>query len=146
MINCNLSSNGYLASPYGFPFRLDVSNSTAQGFIPKGTTTVVAILKPDYVADVHMALYTAPTTSGGNDGALVSGTQVDSTSVRSSSPATLTVTVPTTVATAEYIVRVWYDNALGGQSDTIVRDTSITDTSVQSKIPYGVSVTSWSIT
>jgi hypothetical protein len=93
-----------------------------------------------------MALFTAPTTSGGNDGAPISGTQVDSLAVRASSPATLTVTIPTTSAPAEYVVRLWYDNASGGTLDTVARDTSITDTTKQVKIPYGIAVTAFSIT
>ena len=61
-------------------------------------------------------------------------------------PVTLTVTIPTTVAPAEYVVRVWYDNATGGTTDTTVRDAAITDVAKQVKLPYGVSVTSFSIT
>jgi len=146
MINCNLTSNAQFAPPGGFPFRLYQGQETAQAFVPKGTVTVVATVKPDYIADVHMALFTAPTTSGGNDGAPVSGTQVDSLAVRASSPATLTVTIPTTAAPAEYVVRLWFDNASGGTLDTVARDTSITDTTKQVKIPYGVSVTAFAIT
>lgn len=145
MINCNLTSNNYCAPPGGFPFRLYRGQETAQVFIPKGTVTVVAVVKPDYLADLHMALYTAPTTSNGSDGVIISGTQVDSLSVRASSPATLTVTVPTTVAPAEYVVRLWYDNA-SGAPDTVTRDVAVTDTTKQTKIPYGVSVTSFYIT
>lgn len=146
MVNCNLSQNAYLAPPGGFPFRLYVGNETAQAIVPLGTVTVTAVVKPEYIADVHMALYTMPATSGGSDGALVANTQVDSLAVRASSPATLTVTIPTSVLPATYIVRVWYSNSLSGQFDTIVRDTSITDTTKQTKIPFGVNVTSWSIT
>jgi hypothetical protein len=146
MINCNLTSNNYLAPPAGFPFRLYKGQETAQAFVPKGTVTVVATIKPDYVADVHMALFAAPTSTTGSDGAPISGTQVNSTGVRASQPVTLTVTIPTTVAPAEYVVRVWYDNASGGTSDTIVRDTAITDVTKQVKLPYGVSVTSFTIT
>jgi len=146
MINCNLTSNNYLAPPSGFPFRLYKGQETAQAFIPKGTVTVVATLKPDYVADVHMALFAAPSITNSSDGAPISGTQVDSTAVTSSSPATLTVTIPTTVAPAEYVVRVWFDNAIGGTTDTTVRDTAVTDVTKQVKLPYGVSVTSFLIT
>ena len=146
MINCNLTSNAQFAPPGGFPFRLYQGQETAQAFVPKGTVTIVVTVKLDYIADVHMALFAAPSTSGGSEGAPISGTQVDSTSVRSSSPATLTVTIPTTSAPAEYVVRLWFDNAQGGQPDTVTRDTSITDTTKQTKIPYGVSVTSFSVT
>lgn len=146
MINANLSSNNYLAPPGGFPFKLYVGNETVQAFIPKGTVSVVAVVQPDYIADVHMALFAAPSTSGGNDGAPVSGTQVDALATRSASPATLTLTIPTTVAPAEYVVRLWFDNAISGKSDTVARDTAVTNTSLQAKIPYGVSVTSFLIT
>lgn len=146
MINCNLTSNNYFAPPGGYPFRLYRGNEIAQGFVPKGTVTVVAVLKPDYVADLHMALFTAPTTSSGSDGAPISGTQVDSLAVSASQPATLTVTIPTTVAPAEYIVRLWYDNAISGTTDTTVRDVAVTDVTKQVKLPFGVSVTSFSIT
>jgi hypothetical protein len=146
VINCNLTSNNYFAPPSGYPFRLYKGNEIAQGFIPKGTVTVVAVLRPDYVADVHMALFTAPTTSSGSDGAPISGTQVDSLAVLASQPATLTVTIPTTAAPAEYIVRLWYDNATSGTTDTTVRDVAVTDVTKQVKLPFGVSVTSFSIT
>lgn len=146
MINCNLTSNNYLAPPSGFPFRLYKGQETAQAFIPKGTVTVVATIKPDYIADVHMALFAAPSSTTGSDGAPVSGTQVDSTAVSASLPVTLTVTIPTTVAPAEYVVRVWFDNAIGGTTDTTVRDAAITDVAKQVKLPYGVSVTSFLIT
>lgn len=146
MINCNLTSNGQFAPPGGYPFRLYVGQDTAQAFIPKHTVSVTAIIAPEYVADVHMALFTPPATSGDGDGAPVEDTQVDVLAATPSSPATITVTIPTDVAPAEYIVRLWYDNALGGTPDTVTRDTSITDTTTQVKIPYGVSVTSFTIT
>ncbi len=147
MINCNLTSNGYFAPPGGYPFRLYVGQETAAGFIPKGIVTVIAAVKPDYVADVHLAIYTAPMTSGGDDGALV--LQVDALATTSKG-ATLTLTIPAStslvpIAPAEYIVRLWYDNALGGTADEVARDTTITDTSTQALIPFGVVVSSFTV-
>ncbi len=147
MINCNLTSNGYFAPPGGYPFRLSVGQDTATGFIPKGITTVQATVKPNYVADLHLAIYTAPTAAGGDDGALV--LQVDALATTTLG-ATLTLTVPAStslvpVAPAEYIVRLWYDNALGGTADTIARDTAVTDTSTQALIPFGVAVSSFTV-
>lgn len=143
MINCNLTGNNYFTPPGGFPFRLYKGQETAQAFVPKGTVTVVAVVAPEYVADVHMALFTAPSSTTGSDGAPISGTQVDSLAVPSSQPATLTVTIPTTSAPAEYVVRLWFDNAISGTADTVVRDVAITDTTKQVKIPFGVNVTSF---
>lgn len=148
MINANLTSNGQFSPPGGFPFSLNAGETTVQAFVPKGTVSVVAQVKPDYVADLHLALYTAPSVSNGDDGTLV--TQVDSLAVTTAG-ATLTVTIPastdlTPVAPKEYVVRLWFDNALGGVTDTVARDSAVTDVTKQSLIPFGVSVLSFSVT
>lgn len=148
MLNANLTSNGYCAPPGGYPFRLYVGQDTVQAFVPKGIVSIVAEVKADYVADCHLAIYTAPSTSGGDDGALV--TQVDQLAVTTTG-ATLTLTIPssdsaTPVAPAEYIARLWFDNPLAGTPDAVARDTAVTDTTKQPLILYGVSVISLTVT
>lgn len=142
MINANLTSNGYFAAPGGLPFRLYPGQDTAQAFIPAGIVTVTATVVPDYIANVHLAIYYPPTTSNGSDGALVS--QVDASAVTASGT-TLTLTVPSSTS-ATYVVRLWYDTALSGKADSIARDTAVTDTTKQALIPYGVSVTNFQVT
>lgn len=144
MLACNLTANGKFAAPQGYPFRLTVGQDIAQAFVPKGIVSIVATVKPDFKADIHLAIYTAPSSSGGVDGAPVQ--QIDSMAATAANPATLELTIPTNVATAEYVVRLWFDNAIGGSTDTVARDTSVTDVTTQPKLPFGVSVTDFSIT
>ena len=143
MLSANLTQNGLLAPAGGFPFALYVGQETVQAVTPKSAVTVVATVVPEYIADVHIALYTAPANSGDPDGAPV--LQVDSLGVTSRG-ATLTITIPTTLAPAVYVARLWFDNALSGKPDTVTRDAAVTDTTKQPLVPFGVTVTNFQVT
>src|SRR6185312_4932083 len=121
----NLTGNAYYSVAGGFPFTLTAAgDSLLSGVVPKLTSTVVAIVQAEVgTADVHMGIFTMPTTSGGNDNALV--LQVDSIGVGVSG-ATMTLAVPDQTAAAPtcYVLRLWFDNASGSDAETVSRDGS----------------------
>jgi hypothetical protein len=127
-LSLNLIGNARFAAPGGYPVTLWRGGETVvEGITPKGTETVVAVVKavalveaggggddPDDnasagTADVHLALFATPTSSGGSDGAEVEDTRVSASGLTSAGT-TLTLTVPTTAdgtAPATYIARLW---------------------------------------
>lgn len=128
-IDAMLTPNWIFSVPRGYPFTLSRAiDEFASGFIPKGVATVSAKVKmvagvtptgtagaavPTNTvgtANVHLAVFSAPTSSGGADGAPQAQTDVTGLTVNEQ---TITVTVPTTVAATRYIVRLWIDSTTG---------------------------------
>lgn len=136
MLFCNLTSNNIFAPPGGLPFRLTVDNTIAQVFVPLGVT-VSATIVPDYVADVHMALYSA-------HGNFLS--QIDSLAVTKHVPAVLSMTPIFVLGQSDgyYFVRISFDNAVNGIPDSAIRLAG--NTVANPNIPYGVTVTNFSLT
>jgi hypothetical protein len=123
MIALNLTANNQFAAPGGYPCILYPDHSLAFGFLPPGFTSVTATAQPACIADIHLALYDAPTTSLGepttienllaaigSEGALVS--QADALAVYASTISTLSATIP--YPNKCYAIRIWYDNAVNG--------------------------------
>lgn len=140
MINMNLNSAGYFSTPAGYPVRLSKATDTMlSGVLPNTYTTVSAVIQTEKgTANAHLALYTMPTTSGGNDGALV--VQSDLVGL-STSQQTLTVTAPTSGLPTTYVVRLWVDSIAGSNPETISRD-GTTAASALPSVPTGVKVAS----
>lgn len=144
-IAANLNSAGELVPPTGYPVRLLAArHKTLEGIISPWVSSVSATVQAEKgTANAYMALFTMPTTSGGTDGAEVANTR---STIRglTSTQQTITVTVPTTVAPACYVVRLWCDSITGTNADTISRDGS-TATSSEPTIPVAVKVSSMSV-
>ncbi|HJU21570.1 MAG TPA: hypothetical protein VJ891_03605, partial [Casimicrobiaceae bacterium] len=114
--NVNLCPNGYLTPPAGYPIRLWLGGELMlSGVVPKGAASISVTAKCEMgTANAHLAIFTAPTTSGGNDNGLVA--EVDA-SLNASSQ-TMTLTIPSSsstppVAPATYVVRFWVDTITG---------------------------------
>jgi len=144
-IAANLNSAGVLVPPEGFPVRLLAArHTTLEGIISQWVASVSATVKTEKgTANAYMALFTMPTTSGGQDGAEVTGTRVTVAGLTTVAQ-TLTVTVPKTVAPAAYTVRLCVDSITGANADTISRDGS-TATAYEPTIPVAVVVTSMTV-
>lgn len=158
----NLSGNDAFAPAGGYPFRLWQGGQTiAEGVISRRVSSVSATVYAERgTADVHLALYEAPTTITNNtpdaDGALVVDLDPDDATVVLKAyqagadsvgltETTLTVEVPTNRARQTYVVRLWVDNITGRVADDEDRDadSSVTD---EAEIPTGVYVTDMSVT
>lgn len=108
MLNVNLCPNFYLTPPSGYPVRLWIGGElTISAFLPKRIESVSAdVYCESGSADVHMAIFSPPTTSNGDDQALVQQEDIEGlTNV----PQTLTLTLPTDVALSTYVLRLWVD-------------------------------------
>ncbi len=141
-----MNSAGVLCPPGGYPVRLLAArDNTLQGVISRWVATVSATVATEKgTANAHMALYTMPTASGGGDGALIAGTQVDYVGLTSVSQM-LTVTVPTSgVAPACYVVRLWVDSINGANPDTVSRD-GLTAVANEPTVPVAMVVSSLSV-
>ena len=141
--NLNLCPNGYFTPPAGFPIRLWVGGDTMlSGFIPKGASSIVVTAKCESgSANAHLAIFSAPTVSGGNDNGNVA--QVDG--VLSASAQTLTISIPNAsstppVAPATYVVRFWVDTITGRVPGAVRTGNGPADA-----IPSGVVVTSMQV-
>lgn len=142
-INMNLSANSVYTVPGGYPVRLlPAWDSMLSGVAPKTATSVSATVATESgTANAYLALYTMPTTSGGNDGAQVA---IASIIGLTATAQTMTVSVPSGAPTC-YVVRIWVDTITGSNADTISRDGS-TATSAEPRIPVAVKVSSVSVT
>lgn len=135
----NLNAGATFTVPSGYPIRLlPAWDTMLSGVIPKSVAAVSATLQTESgTARAHLAIYTMPTTVNGSDQALVAQTDLAGlTSVAQ----TMTVTIPTTVAPACYIVRLWVDSITGSAADTVSRD-GVTAVANEPKIPVAVKVT-----
>lgn len=144
MIQMNLNAGNMMAVPGGYPLRvLPAVDSFLSGVVPKVATAVTAVVQPELgAANVHLALYAMPITSGGGDNGQVART--DLTGVTSTTPTTISVSVPSGVVPVPYIVRLWVDGITGANQDTISRD-GVTAASVEPKIPAALKVFSVSV-
>lgn len=144
-LNMALTGNGYFAVVGGWPARLLAARETMlSGVVPKLTLTVSANVYTEAgTANVNLGLYTMPTTSGGQDGALVTSTTVSATTL----PQTVTLTVPDQTAASPlcYVVRLWVDSITGSSEDTVSRDGS-TAVASEPYVPVAVVVSSVSVT
>lgn len=125
----------------------------AEGVVPKHVTSVTAgVYTETGTADVHLAIYAAPSTVGGADGELIVTRDVDDDSLITKSyqedaaaigseAQTLTLTMPIDRAPAVYIVRLWVDAVTGQTLETEDRDADSDETD-EPPLPSGVVVTS----
>lgn len=120
VINFNLTDNGYLAAPGGYPITLARGRETiATGYVPKGSASVTATVRAEagHKPTVRAALLTAPTGSGseGSDpgAAVVDGELTSLTSTAT----TLAITVPSGdgVASLVYCYRLWIEDMAGAR-------------------------------
>lgn len=139
----NLNAGASFGVPRGFPVRLSAAGeSILSGVIPRGIASVTATLATEIgTASAHLALCTMPTTSGGNDNAIVA--QSDVTGLTTKAGQTISISVPD--VTLCYIVKLWVDKIAGSSSDTISRDGS-TAAANEPRIPSGVVVSSITVT
>lgn len=131
----NLTPNGALVPPLGFPIVLSRQNETVaegvlakyaasvtatvvnvQGVTPAGSGTAPTASNAATAANVHLALFATPTTSGGADGAIVEQTDLVGLGAVEQ---TITVSVPESTAPATYIVRLWVDGLTGTNGVTV---------------------------
>lgn len=126
-----LTSNGYMAAPSGYPLSLSLAGSwMAEGVIPPGavTVTVVARCQPGVTAagdgeepvanasgrtaDLHLALFSAPSTSSGADGLIQESEDLEGLTATEE---TVVITVPsgTTTRPLPLVFKVWVDNLTG---------------------------------
>lgn len=137
----NLNSGGSFSVPRGYPVRLFAAGeSMLTGVIPRGITSVTATLATEIgQANAHIGLFTMPSSSGGSDLAPV--VQTDLTGLTTKAGQTISVAVPTTVAPACYVVKLWVDGITGTATDTISRD-GVTLVANEPAVPTGVLVSS----
>lgn len=142
----NLTGNGLLAIPGGYPIKLWTPGETvASGVLPKGILTVSADVYASKTATFHIALVTAPTTSGAADGAVVTDVDTEGDVTKTyqtdqdidSVESTVSLTLPTDRAPAIYVVRFFADNITGETEDNEDHNLSITGTQ-NIKIPGAV--------
>lgn len=135
-----LAANGNMLVANGYPVRLlPALESMMQGVIPKGIASVSAVVATESgTANAHIGLFAMPTTSGGNDNAVIAQTDILGLT---SSQQTMTVAIPTTALPACYVVRVWVDSITGSNAETIKRDGS-TATNLEPNVPVAVVVSS----
>ena len=137
-LNLALSGNGKFSVVGGYPIALSSPRQTiTEGILPLWATSVTATFKAVSgvtpggdgeepgtntltSADVHMAIYAMPTTSGADDGAPVAldtdGTifQVDSLGVLNSSTSlTLTILSGANIDPVPHVFRLWVDGLSG---------------------------------
>lgn len=143
-IAVNLNAGGTFSAPRGYPVRLVRGGETIMsGVIPRGVASVTATLATEVgTASAHLALYAMPSVSGGPDLAPVAQVDLILTTKAGQS---LTVTVPSGLAPAAYVVRLWVDAISGSIADTIGRDGS-TPVASEPRVPTGVLVSSISVT
>jgi hypothetical protein len=84
------------------------------GTTPTGTGAAAVANTVVGAPNVYLALFSAPQTSGGADGAEVAGTRATVTGLANTG-ASLTTAIPSTSSTAPipYIVRLWVDGLTG---------------------------------
>ena len=152
-MNASLSGNAWFSVPGGYPFRFWAGTDTlATGFIPKWVTSISATLQTELgTCNAHLALYTPPTTSGGNDGALVFYPAATANAAAlpaqtdliglSTTAQTITLAIPsgTTIQPQTYVVRLWVDGIVGivagkdrgtGTADTLLPGVKLTSFTV----------------
>lgn len=125
---------------------------TAEGVVNKSVSKVSASLYVESgVCDAHLAIYAAPTTTGGSDGALLQDLDDDDATIVLKTyqsdavgvglvEKTLELDMPTNRQPSTYIVRLWVDNLTGQTTETTDRDAD-SSTSDEPAIPAGVQVT-----
>jgi hypothetical protein len=112
------------------------------GFIPKGASSITVTAKCESgTANAHLAIFVAPTVSGGSDNGNVA--QVDV--VLSASLQTITLTIPNASSTppvslGTYVVRFWVDTITGRVPGAVRTGNGPADS-----IPSGVVVTSMQV-
>ena len=138
--NVNLCPNGYLTPPTGYPIRLWIGGDLMlSGFLPKGASSISVTAECETgIANAHLAIFTAPTTSGGNDNALVA--EVDA--VMSATAQTMMLNIPNASSTppvqpVTYVVRFWVDTITGTTLGAVRTGSGAADL-----VPTGVVVTS----
>lgn len=142
-INANLNAGATFTVPGGYPIRLlSAWDSMLTGVIPQTVASVSAVVQTELgTASAHLAIYTMPATVGAADGAAVA--QTDLTGLTSVAQ-TITVTVPTTVTPACYVVRLWVDAVTGSNAETVSRD-GVTAVANEPRVPVAVKVTSMTV-
>lgn len=140
-LSMNLNPGGSFSVPGGFPVRLSAAGETGLvGVIPRGVTSVVAALATEQsTANAHLALFTMPLASGGQDLAPIA--QTDLVGLTTKAGQTITVSIPATATPVCYVVRLWVDSIAGANADTIKRDGSTAPAS-EPAISTGVLVSS----
>ena len=131
MLNANLCDNGTFVVPGGLPVTLWQGGETIlSGVLPKGAGGLTATVRSAIgvtpggsgkapaangasLANVHLALYAAPTTSGGGDGALVGSVQLIAGLGTTVQTISVAVPDPTANAPATYVWRLWVDGLVG---------------------------------
>jgi len=157
----NLSGNAKFAPAGGYPFRLWPGGQlVAEGVVPRSAASVTAVVySQSGTADVHLAIYEAPTSITSNvlssDGALVVDLDDDDATIVVKSyradalavgltETTLSVAMPTNRAAQTYVARLWADNITGRVIDSVDRDVDGL-TSDETLLPTGVYVTSMDV-
>lgn len=154
-VKVNLSGNGVLAPPGGYPLRLWSGGQTMiEGVVGKSVTSVSATLYTEAgTADIHLAIYSPPSTAGGADEGRVEDLDPDDATIVlkayqadaeevGQTATTLELDMPTNRTPQTYIVRLWVDNVTGRTEDDEDRDDDDL-TSDEPLIPTGVIVTAF---